>query len=83
MKNLNLLIIGAFCMLGFAGIAQTNNSYGAMQTRFEKKTLDHADSAAFVQSGIQKAQSLFEYNDVYLQNSTNRSNQMYVEQKAP
>jgi hypothetical protein len=58
-------------------------SYDMMQNRFEKKKLDPADSAAFIQSGIQKARSLFEYNDVYLQNSANRSNQMYVEQKAP
>lgn len=80
MKALKTLFVFAFCIYSFGLSAQ---SYGQMQSRFEKKKLDPSDSAAFVQSGIQKAQSLFEYNDVYLQNSTNRSNQMYVEQKAP
>jgi hypothetical protein len=80
MKALKTLLAIAVCMYGLGLNAQ---SYGQMQSRFEKKNLEPADSAAFVQSGIQKAQSLFEYNDVYLQNYTNRSNQMYVEQKAP
>jgi hypothetical protein len=80
MKALKTLLAIAVCMYGLGLKAQ---SYGSMQSRFEKKKLEPADSAAFIQSGIQKAQSLFEYNDVYLQNSTNRSNQMYVEQKAP
>ena len=80
MKALKTLLVFAICLSGFGLSAQ---SYGSMQSRFEKKKLEPADTAAFIQSGIQKAKSLFEYNDVYLQNSTNRSNQMYVEQKAP
>lgn len=70
-------------MLTFAATAQSNTSYGEMQTRFEKKKLAPADSAAFIQSGIQKAQTLFEYGDVHVQNTMNRANQMYVEQKTP
>lgn len=80
MNTLKTVFILAICMYGFGIKAQ---SYGEMQTRFEKKKLESADSAAFIQSGIQKAKTLFEYNDVYLQNTANKSNQMYVEQKAP
>ena len=80
MKALKTLFVFAFCIYSFGLSAQ---SYGQMQSRFEKKKLDPSDSAAFIQTGVQKAKSLFEYNDVYLQNSANRSNQMYVEQKAP
>lgn len=80
MKAIKTIVVFALCLYSFGLEAQ---SYGEMQTRFEKKKLEPADSAAFIQTGVQKAKSLFEYNDVYLQNSANRSNQMYVEQKAP
>jgi hypothetical protein len=80
MKAFKAITVFALCFSSLSLMAQ---SYGEMQTRFEKKKLEPADSAAFIESGIQKAKSLFEYNDVYLQNSTNHSNQRYVEQKAP
>lgn len=63
--------------------AQSTHSYEKMQSRFEKETLESHDSAAFIQTGIQKAKTLFEYNTVYLQNSAHPSNQKYVEKKVP
>ncbi|WP_417588473.1 hypothetical protein [Owenweeksia hongkongensis] len=73
----------AICLVTFSLGAQSESSYGKMQNRFEKKSLEPADSAAFIEAGMQKAQTLFEYNTVYLQNSTNVSNQKYVEKKVP
>ena len=77
-------IFGLVCSLAiFSLSAQSENSYGKMQTRFEKETFEPADSAAFIQTGMQKAKTLFEYNTVYLQNSSNVSNQKYVVKKVP
>lgn len=84
MNALKNIVTLAFCFVVLSSLsAQSNNSYDAMQTRFEKKTLGSADSAAFIQTGVQKAKTLFEYNDVYLQNSTIPANQKYVEKKVP
>ena len=83
MKSLKNILGLIFCLGILSGKAQSNNSYDAMQNRFEKNTLEPADSAAFIQTGIQKAKTLFEYNDVYLQNSTAPTNQKYVKKKVP
>lgn len=83
MKALRNLIQMALCLVAFSLSGQGNNSYDKMQSRFEKEALEPEDSAAFIQSGMQKAKTLFEYNTVYLENSSNASNQRYVKKKVP
>ena len=58
-------------------------SYDQMETRFVKKKLTKQDSAAFIESGIQKAQSLFGQTDLYWSNSGNASNQAYIATRIP
>ena len=67
----------------FLGNAQSNSSYENMQNRFEKIELEPADTAAFIQAGIIKAKTLFEYGTVHRDNYSNRSNQVYVENQIP
>jgi hypothetical protein len=83
MKTIKSILVILACSLGTALHAQSNSTYGEMQTRFEKKKLNAKDSAAFVQSGIQKAQTLFEYGNVYKVNADNYSNQAYVQDRVP
>jgi len=64
-------------------VAQTSDSYQTIENRFTKTTLTKADSLAFREAGYIKAKSLFEYGDVYMSNSGNRSNQAYVIQHVP
>ena len=83
MKTLKSILALCLSLVTFCLSGQSNSSYEVMQSRFEKEILEPVDSAAFIQVGMQKAKSLFEYNTVYLQNSAKPSNQKYVEKKVP
>lgn len=63
--------------------AQSNSSYADIEDRFTKTELTKIDSLAFKEAGFQKAESLFEYGDVYIRNSSNESNQAYVINRVP
>jgi len=83
MKYFLTLIMGFFLLFGGSINAQSDNSYDQVQTRFYKIKLSTEDSLAFKEAGILKAKTLFEYGDVYLSNSNNRSNQTYVTTRVP
>jgi hypothetical protein len=63
--------------------AQNTSSYADIENRFTKTELTKTDSIAFKKAGFQKAKSLFEYGDVYINNSSNVSNQAYVIKRVP
>jgi len=83
MKKFNLYFLGILCLLGNVLVAQSDNSYGKIQTRFTKNKLTAEDSTAFKEAGILKAKTLFEYGDVYTSNYDNTSNQAYVVNRVP
>jgi hypothetical protein len=83
MSTNKLYIILLFAFLAQVAQAQSSDSYGAMENRFTKTKLTAADSTAFRETGYLKAQSLFEYGDVYISNYSNAANQAYVIQRVP
>ncbi len=78
MKAIKLLL----GLLFFGNLLAAQN-YDQMENRFVKKTLTKQDSAAFIESGIQKAQSLFGQTDLYWSNTGNSSNQAYIANRIP
>ena len=83
---MRIITLYIFLIFG-AGIhqlcAQNTSSYSEIEDRFTKTELTEADSLAFMKAGFQKAKSLFEYGDVYINNSSNLSNQAYVIKRVP
>jgi hypothetical protein len=72
-----------FALFGLGHVASAQSSYETMEKRFVKKQLTAEDSAAFKTQGVQKAQSLFYQTDLYMRNSGNTSNQVYIANRMP
>lgn len=66
-----------------ATVSAQSEGYKQMENRFLKRGLTAEDSAAFRAQGIQKAQSLFDQTNLYVQNSGNASNQAYIVNRIP
>lgn len=72
-----LLYTAWLCALGLASVGQSE-SYSTLEYRFNRSAPDASDTAAFINQGMQKAQSLFELGPLYTTNSGNLSNQVYI-----
>lgn len=75
--------IGTFLVLVLLTVSAFSQSYERMETRFLKTVPSAEDSTAFVELGKQKAKSLFDRTQFYVQNTSNRANQDYVRNTIP
>jgi len=73
----------AIFLLQSVEVSAQSESYKKMENRFLKQGLSAEDSAAFRAQGIQKAQSLFDQTNLYMQNTGNASNQAYIATRIP
>lgn len=73
-----------FALIGLTlSVILNGQSYSTMETRFNRAELTAEDSSAFIRSGLQKVEGLFDQADLYLSNSGRTSNQMYIANRVP
>jgi hypothetical protein len=80
---LRLTTIISISIMSSVAVNAQSEGYKKMENRFTKRGLSSDDSAAFRAQGIQKAQSLFDQTNLYVQNTGNVSNQTYIANRIP